>query len=349
VVDAAWDGNQRSGKDAKLQNLNRILVVPVLLLGLADLARADLLVLSGGVTTSVRRYDDSGTLVSSFVPSQTTLPAGMTVGPDGRIYVSGSDGVDRYDARTGTFVDRFISASDGFSGLHPLFGPDGRFYTVNSSSGGFFFPTLSWQVNRYDGQTGTALDSLGGWSSPPNGLAFGPKGGLYFAVTDVGPTSIGQLDIKSGLSQGGVVTGPELSPFPGSLAFGPDGQLYVANTDGNNILRYNVTTGAFEGVFVEDVQSPQEAVFGPDGNLYVIDVSRNILRYDGQTGAFLDTFVPNPDGTFLWNMTFAPAAGPAEAPEPSSLILGCLGVVGFLSCCLGGRTRNLTAGPSHAG
>jgi streptogramin lyase len=103
--------------------------------------------------------------------------------------------------------------------------------------------------------------------------------------------------------------------------FGSDSNLYVSSgvfqksTNGENVLQYNGTTGAFQSVFTsQNVTSPRGVLFGPDGNLYVADGNSvadadpaSVERFDGKTGAFLNYFV-------------APASGGLE--HPSYMVFG---------------------------
>jgi glucose/arabinose dehydrogenase len=71
------------------------------------------------------------------------------------------------------------------------------------------------------------------------------------------------------------------------------GDLLVASFNNNEILRYNQTTGSFEGVFASGgaLVNPVGLTYGPDGNLYVASSGSNqILEYNGQTGGFLRAF-----------------------------------------------------------
>jgi len=79
---------------------------------------------------------------------------------------------------------------------------------------------------------------------------------------------------------------------PTGAVFGPDGHLYVCDFAGDDVLRYDGTTGAFLGTFVSPgsggLDGPDAGlVFGPDGDLYVPGFDSNsVVRYDGATGAF---------------------------------------------------------------
>jgi len=69
----------------------------------------------------------------------------------------------------------------------------------------------------------------------------------------------------------------------------------VSSQSTAQILRYNGTTGAFLGVFVDagtgGLSSPFDIVFNGAGDLLVANSSTSeILRFDGATGAFVDVF-----------------------------------------------------------
>src|SRR5262245_54900756 len=80
------------------------------------------------------------------------------------------------------------------------------------------------------------------------------------------------------------------------------GYLLVADYDGNSVLRYDATTGAFVDEFVPHnsggLNQPQGLVFGPrDHNLYVTSGEvygqgndKAVMRFDGATGSFVDNF-----------------------------------------------------------
>src|SRR5258708_16044119 len=129
----------------------------------------------------VVRFDAStGAFIDTFVPSGSgglDGPYGLTIGPDGNLYVAngigatrGGDRVLRYDGVTGEFIDAFIRAESG--GLGPqgalVFGADGNLYVPSSPPGGVF---------RYDGLTGEFIDEFvpsgSGGLSASFGLVFG--------------------------------------------------------------------------------------------------------------------------------------------------------------------------------
>jgi len=68
--------------------------------------------------------------------------------------------------------------------------------------------------------------------------------------------------------------------------------LFVSSGDTNNVLAYDATSGAFQGVFAHGggLVDPEGISFGPDGNLYVSSRSNEILRYNGHSGTFINSF-----------------------------------------------------------
>ena len=70
--------------------------------------------------------------------------------------------------------------------------------------------------------------------------------------------------------------------------------LLVAGFDGDVVVRYDGTTGAFVGAFASHatMDGPTALAYGPDGNLYVLnEFSHNVLRFDGATGVFIGEFI----------------------------------------------------------
>ncbi len=92
----------------------------------------------------------------------------------------------------------------------------------------------------------------------PRYMTIGPNGNL-FVVCSNEPNSpdreleqVLEVNPDTGAIIGVFTEGDHLAE-PRGLAFGPDGDLFVSNRDTNNIVRYDGTTGAFLGVFVQGV------------------------------------------------------------------------------------------------
>lgn len=85
----------------------------------------------------------------------------------------------------------------------------------------------------------------------------------------------------------------QLIPFLVLALQGGPTDLLVTSRNTDEVLRYDSSTGAFQGVFATGggLDNPVGLTFGPDGHLYVASALTNeVLRYDGVSGAFIDVF-----------------------------------------------------------
>ena len=119
---------------------------------------------------------------------------------------------------------------------------------------------------------------------------------------------------------------------PEGIVFGPDGDLFVVSLFTNNVLRYDGTSGAFEGIFAQGggLTVPRDLIFVSD---LIVSSSGDgrVLRYDGVTGAFEDVFAALPQSS-PFGLAVGPDLGPLpepSLPEPGTLSLLALGLLGF--------------------
>jgi hypothetical protein len=132
-------------------------------------------------------------------------------------------------------------------------------------------------------------------------IRIGPDGNVYVASHDTNVVKVFDPTTGALLRDLGTSGGELVGPWP--MTFGPDGLLYVGGRYSYNIVRFNITTGAYE-VFVSaansgGLASPKGLAFGPDGNLYVNSnhtspiptTTDTVKRYNGTTGAYLGDFV----------------------------------------------------------
>jgi DNA-binding beta-propeller fold protein YncE len=195
-----------------------------------------------------------------------TEPDALSIGPDGRLYVSSGEteadsAILRFDAQDGHFIDRFAFGGGLLRPYGHAFGPDGLLYVSSF---------LSDQILRYDADSGVFVDvfaqgtGASGGVNGPNGLAFGPDGMLYV-------TTEGSID------------GSFATPLP------------------SEVLRFDIVTGESEVFVAQPATSPSGAgfvsllglAFGPDCrpsscvfdrpgrcDLFVSDFANDIRRYD---------------------------------------------------------------------
>jgi DNA-binding beta-propeller fold protein YncE len=259
------------------------------------------------VSNSILSFDPfTGASYGSFATGVTT-PRGMTIGPDGQVYVCSVNGgvVDRFDLHTGTLLGQFAVTRPN----DVTFGPDGNLYVLGDISG---------QVSKFtpNGQP-LGVFASGSQISPARTLAFGPDGNLYVGATGLGV--IQRFNGTTGSFLGTFASDPQMI-FPWSLTFGPDGDLYVLDgvSQSNCVWKFDGQTGSMLGKFTSggSISSPTDLAFGKDGNLYIANnTPAGVERFSSQSGAYMDMFLTTPSAPF--DMVFN--------PEPSlGLTMGAL-------------------------
>lgn len=97
---------------------------------------------------------------------------------------------------------------------------------------------------------------------------------------------------------------------PHSITLHTNGDLLVTSIATNNVLRFDRTTGAFEGVFISGggLLNPTKVAYGPDGNIYVSSFGNNTVRVFDPDGAFVGTRVQPGEGGLSGaeSITFGP-------------------------------------------
>ena len=228
-------------------------------------------------------------VVSILSPADNSL-----AGP--YMYVTGhkgKQGVLRFDADTGEYIDHFASGHGLTSPTGLDFGPDGNLYVVD------FF---SDRIYRFDGETGEFMDFFVStnlhWGQD---LKFGPDGNLYVisysdgTVLRYNGTTGEFMDV---FASGGGLDGPW------SFAFGPDGNLYVCGVGNKGVFRYDGTTGQFIDIFISDGSSTGMDI-GPDGNLYINNYG-DIRVYDITSGALVKTISSSGRQRWAFGVGFGP-------------------------------------------
>lgn len=176
-------------------------------------------------------------------------------------------------------------------------GPDGDIYVIS---------TNPYEILRYVGPTGNYLGVFtdDGLLSPYS-LAFAPNGDLY--VSQTFHDKISRYD-KNGsyLGDFGDSHPPIGLDQPGGITVGVNGELLVCNIVGDNVLRFDIPSGNFLGVFASGSTTftPYDVLLGPDGLVYItIPGETRVARHDASTGAFVDELVTSfPPKTLTFGM-----------------------------------------------
>lgn len=241
---------------------------------------------------TIVRYDGvTGELVGVFATGaqqHVDRPAGVRLGPDGRLYSAGFGQGDivRYDVRSGAMMDVFFWDT-----------------TLLEEPVELAFHGEDLVVLGNDTANIVVLDRAGmpvaSFGNPvmraAHDFVIGPDDLLYIA-TDSHPqlgTAIQVWDF----------TGTMLRQFatPGevavasSVALDAAGQLYVCDYDRGTVIRFDAATGEARGVLADGLVHPVSLDFGLDGQLYVLDAA-GVHRFDPHTGEHLARLASVADG-----------------------------------------------------
>ncbi len=211
-----------------------------------------LYVSNAGGMNSVLRFD-AATGAPAPAPGQTGAvfvapgvgeqevdgPYGMTIGPDGNLYVSNNrrDDVTRYDISTGARIDVFVAVgSGGLDQPAGLFFDDAGRLCVASSG--------THEILRYQGPNGSSpgdyldvlIPSQSGGLDFPSSMVVGPEGDLYVNSRD--SNQVLRYDMESGAFLESIaVARPGSLLAPKGITFDANGVLYVTSSAGEQVLR----------------------------------------------------------------------------------------------------------------
>src|SRR4051812_16358831 len=284
--------------------------------------RADLYALTNAASGPFRvaHWDGNGRFVRN-IPGVVESTDGLTVTPDGWLYVAGNT------LGSGTLYRQRAATLNGWQAVTPFTpgpysgpsglttGPDGSVYgSSNAFLGNRNSVSGVLRYNPADGSFRQVVSVTGSSQFSLSHVAVAPNGDIYLAHDQVG------VERFAG------ATGERLGVIPWSatgpiadIDFGPDGNLYASTSAG--VDRYQPQTGTLIDHFIPvgtgGLGTSFDLAFGGDGLIYVNSRSNNsVLRYDAASGAFRDVFV-TPDQYAL-----AGAGGVFQlaylVPEPTS-------------------------------
>ena len=250
---------------------------------------------SGTPRDLVRVLHPNGTFAFSIGPgSFIDHPAGVAVGPGGRVYVADPGGNRVLVFHPNGTPAPGISVSD--SGLRLsselAVGPDGRVYASTISlTGGHYISAFH--------PNGTFAFSTGAGSHRVSGVAVGADGRVV--VTDGAHTHDDHVRVLHPNGTLAFTFGPhdrvhDLVPDPAGVAVGPDGRVYVSSFWDESVQAFHPNgTFAFalgpdgpdSGIF----ESPSAVAVGPDGRVYVAE---DLYNYNYSVRVFHPNGTPAP-------------------------------------------------------
>ena len=208
------------------------------------------------------------------VQAEINNPYGLTIGPDGTLYVCeiGNHRIRRIDLKTKRISTVAGSGKKGYSGDGgPALSADlNEPYEVRFDAAGnmYFAEMQNHIVRRVDARTriistvaGTGVAGFAGDGGPatqamlrqPHSIAFDREGRLL--ICDIGNLRIRRVDLSTGIIETWAGTGekkptPDGSPIRGTPLNGPraitadrEGNLYLALREGNTILKIDTRAG----------------------------------------------------------------------------------------------------------
>ncbi len=204
-------------------------------------------------------------LAQYSVPTATSGPLGITVGPDGNLWFTEyfANKIGSLNPTSGQFAEYTAGLSAGAGPNQITAAPGGALWFTEFGTGSIGRITTSGAVSQYQTPSGQ--------TSEPRGIAEGPDGNLWF--TEAATNKIGYINPTTDqFDNGGNEYSIPSGNSPNGITQGSDGALWFAD-NGAGIGRVT-TTGQFSS-FTSTAGSPGSIAVGADGNLYFSDGNVN--------------------------------------------------------------------------
>jgi virginiamycin B lyase len=217
--------------------------------------------------------------VSEFtVPTASSVPAGITAGPDGALWFTetGSNKIGRITT-TGTTTEFPVPTALSFP-LGIAAGPDGALWFTEISVDKIGRITTAGAITEFSVPTA---------ASQPFAIAVGPDGALWF--TEQAGNNIGRITTTGAMSEFSV---PTASSQPIGITAGPDGALWFTEASGNKIGRVTTAGTMTEFVIPTANSTPKFITTGADGALWFTEFDGNKIGRITTTGTVTEFVIP---------------------------------------------------------
>jgi virginiamycin B lyase len=195
----------------------------------------------------------AGGVVEYPIPTLSSLPQGVTLGPDGAVWFAErtANAIGRL-ASDGTFTE-FPLPSSSAQPFWIAAGPDGNLWFTERSGNRIGRLTPAGTITEFAVPTA---------ASQPAGIAVGADGAMWF--TEQSANKVGRITSSGAITE---FATPTLRSGPYGIVAGPDGAMWFTEQTANKVGRITMA-----GQITETAVSPggllSGIVAGPDGNLW---------------------------------------------------------------------------------
>jgi streptogramin lyase len=212
-------------------------------------------------THQIGRLDPStGNITEYSAPvAMTDLDSRIVLGPDGNLWFTEIGAIGIFDPSTGTMVKEVALPSTREEPFGIAVGPDGNIWYTEAVFNSTFTGYVSFGVGVIKTNTQSVIKEIPlAVASEPFGIATGPDGNLWFAVTSAGNVAgtINRIDTatQSVTQTLSIPTNVVATPSPVGVTAGPDGNFWFTDASGAigvvnlNVQPHFVVTTAPSGV-----------------------------------------------------------------------------------------------------
>jgi virginiamycin B lyase len=224
------------------------------------------------------------------VPTPSSQPSGITVGPDGALWFTEENGNRIGRITTAGSISEFAQLPNpGSLPSEIVTGPDGALWFTEFGANKIARITTAGAITEY------TVPTIG---SGPDGIAVGPDGNLWF--TEYQQNKIARIDPNNPGTPGGAGNITEFSAGlssasgPGDIVTGPDGRLWFTQAGSNSIGA--ITTGGS----ITEYQIPSAGSENPSGiansfgALWFTESAANKIGRISTTGSFTEFPIATP-------------------------------------------------------